>query len=103
MKKILCLLQLIISSLLLKICQLVLEHVCYFEYSVYQEKYLQLWGKPRGLMCYERVGMSDSAEKSVYYPQFYDHKSHMKGEVYNDSHGDVYSGCLDPFVSGRDR
>ena len=35
-------------------------------------------------MCYERVGMSDSAEKSVYYPQFYDHKSHMKGQVYND-------------------
>ena len=43
-------------------------------------------------MCYERVGMSDSAEKSVYYPQFYDHKSHMKGEVYNDNYGDVYSG-----------
>ena len=30
--------------------------------------------------------------KRVYYPQIYDHKSHMTGEEYNDSHGDVDSG-----------
>ena len=43
-------------------------------------------------MCYARVVMSDSAEKSVYYPQLYDHKSHRTGEEYNDSYGDVDSG-----------
>ena len=56
----------------------------------------------RGLMCYACVSMSDSAEKSVYYPQFYDHKSHMTGEEYNDSYDDVDSGRYDPFVIGRD-
>ena len=43
-------------------------------------------------MLRARVGMSDSAEKSAYYSQFYDHKSHMTGEEYNDSYGDVDSG-----------
>ena len=45
-------------------------------------------------MCYTRVGMSDNAEKSVYYPQMFDHKSHMTGDEYtcSDSYGDVDSG-----------
>ena len=53
-------------------------------------------------MCYTRVGMSDNAERGVYYPQIYGHKSHMTGEEYSDSYGDVDSDHLDPFVNGRD-